>query len=236
MLGLVDILRHPLNIDPAAVLPSDSTLDYRLRSGKLSPLMDRLLALTVAHLEETTISIDSTGFQDRRGEAKSWNGGGKKHPKGWRKAHITAGTKSHRIYAIQTTPGESGDAPEANPLLSISRENSASLREIVGDTAYASRTILTHAESSGLRPTMKLRSDATLKSHGHPAWPRMVRRSQDDPANFASIYHQRSNIESTNSSWKHRVGGRLWMRHPVAQDGELRCKAILHNLGCPDPI
>jgi hypothetical protein len=235
-LGITDLLRGPLNISPMTIFPSDSTLDYRLRSGVFTNLFERLLTLTVAHLEEETAAIDSTGFQNARGKAKTWNTHGKKQPRGWRKAHIVVGTKSHRIYAITQTPGEAGDAPQAKPLLQKTRERGPHLKKVVGDTAYASRPILTEAERLGLQPTMKLRDDATLKSLSHPAWPRMVQRKRTDPEAYAREYHQRSNIESTNGSWKHRIGDRLWMRHPTGQDGELRLKAILHNLGCPHPI
>lgn len=235
-LGIADLLRSPLNIGLSVKFPSDSTLDYRLRSGVFAGLFERLLTFTVSHLEEETIAIDSTGFQDQRGKAKTWNTHGKKHPKGWRKAHITAGTKSHRIYAITPTKGEGADAPQANTLLRKSRERGPHLKKVVGDTSYASREILTEAERLGLQPTMKLRDDATQKSLGHPAWPRMVRRKVKDPEAYAREYHQRSNIESTNGSWKHRLGDALSMRHETGQDGELVLKAILHNLGCPDPF
>lgn len=235
-LGIADLLRSPLNISLETIFPSDGTLDYRLRSGVLTSLLERLLGLTVSHLEEETFAIDSTGFQDARGKAKTWNTHGKKHPKAWRKARITSGTKSHRIYALTPTRGESGDAPQAKPLFRITRERGPHLRRVVGDTAYASREILTEAERLGLQPTMKLRDDATLKSLGHPAWPRMVLRSRHDPVAYAKLYHERSNIESTNSSWKHRLGDRLSMRHEVGQDCEMRFKAILHNLGRPDPF
>lgn len=235
-LGIAELLRGALSIERSVVFPSDSTLDYRLRSGALASLLERLLTLTVAHLEEDTLAIDSTGFQDSREKAKTWNTHGKKQPKGWKKAHVTVGTKSHRIYAIAKTPGESGDAPEAIPLLQKTRERSIHVKNVVGDTAYASRKILTECERLGMRPTMKLREDATRKSQGHPAWPRMVQRSLDDAEAYARTYHQRSNIESTNSSWKHRVGDRLSMRHDKGQDGEVRLKAVLHNLGSPGPI
>lgn len=231
-LGLADILRRPLNIPRDEQLPSDGTLDYRLRSGAFNHLLDKLLTLSVENAVDPKTALDSTGLAEPRTERRAWSAHGKKHPKGWRKVHISAGTTSHRIYAITTTSGDAGDAPQAPELLRQTRRRSAHANKVVGDTAYASRTILSEAEALGLQPTMKLRGDATLKALGHAAWPRMVRRARDDPEAYAREYHARSNIESTNWMLKHRFGDELSTRTPVAQDHEARLKCILHNLGC----
>lgn len=231
-LGIAELLRAPLCIGNAA-LPSDGTLDYRLRSGALTLLLERLLTLSVEGVLDEAAALDSTGFQDTRGEARVWSTHGKKNPRGWRKAHLAAGTRSHRVYALTVTPGEQGDATQAVPLLQRTRARTRHVTRVVGDNAYASRGILSEAERLGFQPTMRLREDATLQSQGHPAWPRMVARRREDPEAYARTYHERSNIESVNHALKHRFGSRLRARTPTAQDGELRLKAILHNLGRP---
>lgn len=233
-LGIAELLRGALNIDARTQFPSDSTLDYRLRSGVLDELLERLLALSVATLEENCVAMDSTGFEDTRGHAQVWCTNGKKQPRGWRKAHLIVGTRSHRVYALRITAGKDGDAPQAKALLSACRDRNAAPSQAVGDMSYASREIATHAENLGLQPTMHLRDHWKPRSHGHPAWKRMINRARRKPEAYAKTYHQRSNVESVNSSWKHRFGSRLAMRTARAQDTEVRFKAVLHNLAQPN--
>lgn len=232
-LGLVDLLRQPLNIAPEIRLPSDSTLDYRLRSGVLQGLLERLLELSLVDALDTTVALDSTGFATRREERKQWSTHGKKHPKGWLKAHLSSGTQSHRVYALEVTPGEAGDAPQAIPLLRATRRRAKRVRGVVGDNAYASKAIVAEADNLRMKPTMRLRSDTASKNLPWSPWGRMVRRARKDPDAYARVYHARSNAESTNHAWKHRLGDTLWTRHPLAQASEIKLKAVLHNLGCP---
>lgn len=235
-LGLAEILRPSLAIGPHVRLPCDATLDYRLRSGALAHLLDALLEGSLELAEDDVLAIDSTGLADRRAERRQWSDHGKRHPKAWRKVHLVSGTRSHAVYALSTTPGPAGDAPQAPALVAEAHARAPRARELVGDGAYATRDIAQAAESAGLRPTMRVRTDATLKAKGRPAWPRMVRRARDDPAAYDHAYHTRSNAESTNWAWKHRFGDRLCMRTEIGQDHEIRLKSILHNLGCPPDI
>jgi len=232
-LGMADLLRHALNIDANARFPSDSTLDYRLRSGAFDVLLERLLELSVASVEEDCVAMDSTGFEDTRSHAQVWSTHGKKQPRGWRKGHLIVGTRSHRVYAMRITAGRDGDAPQAKALLSECRDRNPNPSQAVGDMSYASREIATHAEGLGFQPTMHIRDHWKPRSLGHPAWKRMVARARRNPEAYAKTYHQRSNVESVNSSWKHRFGTRLTMRTQQAQDTELRFKAVLHNLAQP---
>ncbi len=232
-LGIAALLRTALNIDSDTRFPSDSTLDYRVRSGVLDGLLERLISLSVENVEEACVAMDSTGFQATRGHADVWSTHGKKAPRNWRKAHLIAGTRSHRVYALRVTAGKDGDAPQARSLLSACRERNAIPNQAVADMSYASRDIATHAENLGFQPTMHLRDDFTPRSHGHPAWKRMVNRARRHPSNYDRTYHQRSNIESVNSSWKHRLGSRLAMRTTASQETEIRFMAVLHNLAQP---
>lgn len=68
------------------------------------------------------------------------------------------------------------------------------------------------------------------QSRGHLAWLRMVREFKENESKFRAHYHKRSNIEATFSMIKGKYGGFVRSKTSVAQENEILCKVICHNI------
>jgi transposase len=60
----------------------------------------------------------------------------------------------------------------------------------------------------------------------------MFHYHQFNRAEFMDHYHKRSNVESTFSMIKAKIGGFVRSKLPSAQVNEVLCKILCHNLCC----
>ncbi len=75
-----------------------------------------------------------------------------------------------------------------------------------------------------------LKSNATTRAAGCPAWKRMVHRQREDRRAFRCRYRRRTVIEGLFGAWKARFGYRVLARRRHAQRVEALCRVIVWNL------
>ena len=79
-------------------------------------------------------------------------------------------------------------------------------------------------------PFIPFRTNATGKGLGSRMWNKMYGYFMFYRDEFLDHYHKRSNIESTFSSIKKRLGDSLKSKNRTAQINELLCKIIAYNI------
>ncbi len=96
------------------------------------------------------------------------------------------------------------------------------------DAAYLSRNICTLIEKIGRIPVTMPRKDVRVR--GFDAMGKMLRWHRDNPDEFLSIYHKRSNVEATFSSMKRRFSSTLSTRKFATQKIELCFFVLCYNI------
>jgi transposase len=182
---------------------------------------------------EKSFAVDSTGFSTARfaswldtryGQTRS------RDRRKWVKAHIMCGVLTNIVTAVKVTDANAGDAPYFEPLLETTTEH-FSPKRVMGDKAYSSLANLKFANSKGVLPVIPYRANANaVHGSGDPLWTRLYHFYSLNKEWFERVYHQRSNIESTNAMIKMKFGERLRSRTRVAQFNELLCKVLCHNI------
>ncbi len=104
------------------------------------------------------------------------------------------------------------------------------MREVSADKAYSSRDNLQAVKDVGGTAYIPFKVNATGKSKGTGIWRKMFLYFQLNAEEFYAHYHKRSNVESTNSRVKAKFGDKVRSRNKVAQENELLCKFIAHNI------
>lgn len=101
---------------------------------------------------------------------------------------------------------------------------------LVADKAYTSRENYNLANEIGAIAYLPFKSKDTDKSRGSMTWKRMYHYFQLNRDEFMEHYHQRSNVESTMNMVKAKFGDKLKSKNHKAQENELLCKLIAHNI------
>ncbi len=199
-------------------------------------LLSRLLTISAMPLKklEDQFSIDSSGFgsysQERWNKVK-W-GSKKCSYKNYMKGHILIGTKTNIICSCEITPGNFSDIRQA-PRLIMNAANNFDMKEISGDKAYSSKLIHRIIWSLGAMPYIPFKSNTTEPKEDAPAiWNTMFLLFRDHQEEWGKHYHKRSNVETTFSMVKLRLGEHLRSRNYTAQRNELMMKFICHNICC----
>ena len=69
------------------------------------------------------------------------------------------------------------------------------------------------------------------RAHLHPeSWQKMLGHFYLKRGDFLKHYHKRSNVESTMWMLKSKFGTRVRAKHPVAQENEILCMVLCHNI------
>jgi len=81
----------------------------------------------------------------------------------------------------------------------------------------------------GAKPYIPFKSN-TQPDRGEDVWPKMFYYYNYHRADFLAHYHKRSNVETTFSMIKSRLGERLKSKTETAQVNEALRKVLCHNL------
>ncbi len=212
--------------------PSYNVVNIALNRPDLTPILRDLITLSAAPLKavETDFAIDSSGYRtDGFGSyCDEKYGMSKKHK--WLKAHICTGVKTNVITACEITEEGGADSPQFAPLVATTTQAGFTMREVSADKAYSSRDNYQTVKDVGGRAYIPFKSNATGKSKGSGLWRKMFLYFQYNQDEFYEHYHKRSNVESTNSMVKAKFGDRIRSKNSVAQENELLCKFIAHNI------
>jgi transposase len=210
--------------------PHYSTLFAYLEDPALTPLLTKLIEESALPLRsiERNFAADSSGFSTcvyRRWFDIKY--GKMKTEHEWLKAHIMVGVATHVVTAVQVTDAHVHDCPQFMPLLASTAQR-FHIDDMLGDKAYLSNDNLAATVAVGAMPYIPFKSNS--RDRGPELWRRLFHFYQFQRETFLAHYHQRSNVESAFSMIKAKFGAALRSKSRVAQENEILCKLLAHNL------
>ena len=188
------------------------------------------IKLTAPGSVEATYAQDSSGFRTSQFNQYAVEKYGAKKEHKWLKAHILTGTKTNMIVCARIIGENANDCPHFSPMVLEAYQNGFEPKQIVADKAYSSRENYETADEVGAAAYIPFKSNASGKARGSWLWKKMFHFFQFNNEEFMQIYHQRSNAESTFNMVKMKFGDKLKSKNKVAQQNELLCKLIAHNI------
>lgn len=198
----------------------------------ITPILHQLLTITALPLKsvETTFAPDSSGFRTTQFNQYCVEKHGTRKQHQWVKAHILVGTKTNVIASAQITGETGADTTQFNPLLTEAYNGGFTIKEVVADKAYTSRANYNLANELGATAYLPFKSRDSGYSKGSVTWKRMYHYFMLNRDEFMQHYHQRSNVESAFNMIKAKFGDKLKSKNKKAQENELLCKLIAHNI------
>lgn len=228
-------LRHAQLAGYILMVPHYNTLTDFLSCKATYDLFSKLLTISAMPLRklEDKYSLDSSGFgsyQYERWQRVRWGS-----KKGWRnylKGHILIGTRTNIICNCEITPGNFSDARQASSLILKAGANFP-IKEFSADKAYSSKLIFRIVESIGALPYIPFKHSTKEPTENSPEiWNKMFLIFRDNKEKFMKSYHKRSDVETTFSMVKMRLGEFLKCKDFDSQRSELMMKFICHNICC----
>ncbi len=213
-------------------VPHFNTMSVLLNREDITPILHNLIAITSAPLRavENGFAVDSSGFATRSFGAYAEGKYGTKKSRRWLKAHICVGVKTNIVTAIEITDEFGADSPQFIPLMQQTNENGFNVKEAYGDKAYLSRDNLAFVDNSGGVPYIPFKENSISKPQGSHIWRKMFHYFQYNQEDFLQHYHKRSNVETTFSAIKKKLGENLKSKNHTSQVNELLCKFIAYNI------
>ncbi len=149
----------------------------------------------------------------------------------WVKGHLTCGVRSNIVPAAEITGRGGADYPEFEPLVETTARR-FTIEEISADKAYSGRKILKLVVAHGGTPYIPFKSNSKGRMSSIAVWDQMFHFYHLHRETFLQHYHKRSLAESTMSMIKAKFGSHLRSKTEVAQENELLCKVLCHNICC----
>lgn len=220
--------------------PNYNAINKLLNREDLKPILHDILRLSALPLKsvESQFAVDSSGFRTTQFNeyCKHKHHTGKEHQ--WLKAHILVGTKTNTIVSAEITNNNSNDSPQFESLVMQAHESGFSLSEVSADKAYSSKMNLKVVDDLGGIPYIPFRKNVsenparirTTNREGHEFWMKMYHYFQFKQDEFMAHYHKRSNVETAFHMIKMKFGDKLKSKNRRAQENELLCKLIAHNI------
>ncbi len=212
--------------------PSYNMVNLVLNRTDLTPILHQLVTLSAQPLKavDTEFAIDSSGFRTTSFNEYAQDKYGLNKAHRWVKAHICTGVKTNVVTAIEITEENGADCPQFAPLIKTTSQGGFTINEVSADKAYSSRDNLEAVKEAGGIAYVPFKSNATGKSRGSRLWRKMFLYFQLNQEDFSAHYHKRSNVETTFHMIKMKFGDKLKSKNPKAQENELLCKIIAHNI------
>lgn len=213
--------------------PHFNTTSKFLNKKEATQILKKLIGLSALPLKEveTQFAIDSSGFRTTQFSeyCKEKHGTKKKHE--WLKAHICTGVKTNVITGIEVTDGTASDCKQFASLIQETASNGFNLQEVSADKAYCSRNNFDLVESFEAKPFIMFRKTDTGRPKGNSyIWRKMFNCFRFKQEEFMAHYHKRSNVETTFHMIKTKFGDKLKSKNRIAQENELLCKVLAHNI------
>lgn len=213
-------------------IPHFNTILNYFNNKELKQKLIQLITLASLPLKsvEQDFAVDSTGFTTsvfgRWFEQRTRQ---RENHRLWRKAHVMSGVKTNIITSIIVAQGTTADTVMFPELVDQTSKN-FELREVSADLAYSSRKNLEAVSQKGGIAFIPFKKNATGKSKGTMLWRTMFKYFQENYDEYMLHYHKRSNVETVFSMIKRKFGNHLRCKNPVAQDNEILCKVLCHNI------
>jgi transposase len=207
----------------------NSTFHY-LENPLLTPILKALIEESASPLKavETEFAVDSSGFSTCR-FARWYDAkyGKERTARGWIKAHLMCGVKTHIVTSVEMTDQNANDSPHLRPLLKATAER-FEIAEVSADKGYISNKNLEAIVGVGATPYIPFKSNTT--GAGPALWRKLYHFYMLHRETFLEHYHQRSNVETVFSMVKTKFGDAVRSKTDVAQANEVLCKILAHNL------
>lgn len=197
-----------------------------------TPILKELVGYSARPLRsvEKDFAIDSSGFGSTRYE--KWFD----HKYGitrtrcmWVKTHIASGVKTNVVTAVRILDKDAHDCPQFVPLVKETRKH-FEIGEVSADKAYLSVENFEAVAECGGQAFIAFKGNSTGAAGG--LFEKAFHYFQFNQEEYLAHYHKRSNIESTFSAIKRKLGADVVSKNPVAMTNEVLCKIICHNLTC----
>lgn len=216
--------------------PHFNTTSKFLNRKEATPILKNLIGLSALPLKEveTQFAVDSSGFRTTQfNEYCKEKHGTKKHHK-WLKAHICTGVRTNVITGVEITDENGSDSPQFMPLIRTTANNGFEVLEVSADKAYNSVANYNTVKEIGGQAFIpfKKNTTATAGRTGNRGkfWRKMYHYFKLNQDEFAEHYHKRSNVETTFHMIKSKFGDKLKSKNRTAQENELLCKVLAHNI------
>lgn len=213
--------------------PHYNRLSDFLNSAGTYNLLQKILTITALPLKELedAYSMDSSGFGSYQYERWMRTRFAKKTE--WRnyvKGHICIGTRTNIICSAEVTYATESDVNQAPKLLNSLKQFNP--KQVSGDKGYSSYKILQLIDSIGADPFIVFKDNTNPIKNSPEIWKKVYHYFKSNKEYFLNQYHKRSNVETTFSMIKTRLGEFLRSKTHEAQKNELLIKFIVHNLTC----
>lgn len=212
--------------------PHFNTVLKCVRDQSVTQYLKHLINVSGIPLQqvETDFSVDSSGFSTSEfGRWLDVRTGSNSKKRKFIKAHITCGTRTNVISAVNITSGTYGDSPQLPDLIRRTKRV-FDLREVSADKAYSSKKNLQLISDLGAIPFVPFKSNVTGRSRGVSIWGKMYKFFMNYPDEFAHHYHKRSNVETCFHMLKKKFGSYLRSKTYEGQVNEILAKCLCHNL------
>jgi hypothetical protein len=213
-------------------VPGASSIQSYLAAGWMNTLLTELITTTSEPLRrtETIMAVDCSGFLgSRKQNYRKRKEGGKGRERGWKRAHIMCGVRTGIITAAIVTDAHDHDSPHLPALLEMACHN-FKVKEVLGDSAYASANNFEAIMRKGAKPYVKFKGNAKGVKPG--AWRETFVYYRDYRPEWEEHYRRRRMVESVWSATKRMFGERLRSKGDVAAKNELLVKLLCYNLCC----
>ncbi len=208
----------------------NTILNY-FNNSALRPVLEHLIELSAFPLAqlERKFAVDSSGIGAHQYEPwKSIRDRKELHRK-YKKFHCIYGVLSNVIVSCRVTKGTAGDSPRFQELLHSTARN-FSIEEVSADLAYSSRQNVQAVSDVGGIAYIPFKKNATGRAGGHKIWRQMYHYFKNHQEEFMKHYHLRSNAETGFFMVKQKFGEFVKCRNDVAQENEIYCKVLCHNI------
>jgi hypothetical protein len=180
--------------------------------------------------EPITVIVDSSGLSTTNKGSyieDKW----KKEKRKYVKLHLVADKKTGKIVGFRVTGEKTGDNKKFVPMMKeVSKKRKVA--KAYADAAYDARKNFDVLHGAGIEPAIKLRKNASTKSHGCPARREealLVKRLGYQGWSELKDYGKRWLVEIVFSSFKRVLGETLRSRKFLTQKAEASIKVMLYN-------
>lgn len=212
--------------------PHFNTILKYLNNPLMKKVLMKLIEISAIPLKEveSDFALDASGFST----AMYGHWLTKRHQinefKSFKKAHVMCGVKTNIITHIEVSDGYTHDSTHLEALIRGTSKN-FNMKEVSADKGYLSDRNLGIIFAHGAIPFIPFKRNSKEKLENHlPIWGIMFRFFRDNKEEFNRHYHKRSNIESVFSMMKRKFGIYVRGRTSQAQENEVLCKALCHNI------
>jgi transposase len=233
-------MRHAQQAHYIKKVPHFNSLLTFMNNKIAEDLLMRLITISAMPLRqlETDFAHDSTGFgcrqyekwmKTRYSEILDNQNNLLRH---FVRLHASIGTRTNVITAAEVTNSSIGDAPMFEPCAMITAKN-FNVERYSMDKAYLSVKNMQIAQSLNFIPFIPFKANSVdHKRDEHGLWNYMFNYFKDHREEFDKFYHRRSNVETTFSQIKVRLGEFLKCRNLQGQKNEVLLKCLCHNICC----